>query len=381
MTARKAVDIALWTVTALSVVALVLAALGGYCDPASWGFVPGVMALLLPFIVVIASAWLVAVAVMRRWRHTVAVALGLLVCMPVACTQCPVRLSHPVNNGSDRFTVMTYNVAAFPHLYRQDSSTVMRNILDINADVVLMQDMSHWDREFHYDTIRGLKPYYDELNRKYPYRSYTYQDEVGILSRYPFTMDTIVEAKRGFETLNYLRDLEHRPAMAYDIVVNGRRVRLISAHLQSYGLSSKDKSITGTNVDNAYDVMPGSELEGMSLPAKLNRAFALRAADARALRAAIDRSPGTVILGADFNDVAGSYAYRTVMGEDMTDSWAQAGRGYAWTYAMHRFYFKIDHIFYRGDVRAVDSRVYSDLPLTYTGSDHYPQVTTFEFIK
>ena len=379
MARSKIKDIVFTLVTALCVIVLLMCAGGGYCDPAQYGFVPSVMTLLLPLAVVVAMVWCIVMLLTCRWRNAVTVAIGLILTSPVSCLQCPLNMPQDVDDTAGTFTVMTYNVASFPHMYTQDSSTVMRNILDIDADFVLMQDMPHWIRDYHYDTIKGLKPYYEELCRKYPYRSHPYADEVAILSRYPFSVDTIVEAKRGFETLSYLQDLEHYPAMAYDVVVNGNKLRLISAHLQSYGLSKQEKGIMGAAPQDTLSIMSGSKLEHMSFVDKLNRAFSLRASDAHALREAIDRGPESVIVCGDFNDVAGSYAYRTVMGDDMIDSWAQAGRGYAWTFALHRFYFKIDHILYRGDIHAVDAKVYNKLPLTYTASDHYPLVTKFEF--
>ncbi|MBQ0069837.1 MAG: endonuclease/exonuclease/phosphatase family protein [Bacteroidales bacterium] len=377
MARRKKSNILFTAMTTLCVIVLLMCAGGGYCNPALYGFVPGVMTLLLPVAVVVALAWCIVLLLTCRWRNAVAVATALILTSPVSCLQCPLNMPQDCGEGNT-FTVMTYNVASFPHMYTQDTSTVMRNILDIDADFVLMQDMPHWIRDYHYDTIKGLKPYYEELKRKYPYRSHPYADEVAILSRYPFTMDTIVPAKRGFESLSYLQDLEHHPAMAYDVVVNGHKLRLISVHLQSYGLSNEEKGIMGAAPQDTLSIMPGSKLEHMSFTDKLNRAFSLRASDALALREAIDRGPQTVIVCGDFNDVAGSYAYRTVMGDDMNDSWAQAGRGYAWTFALHRFYFKIDHILYRGPLQAVDAKVYNKLPLTYTASDHYPQVTKFE---
>lgn len=380
MLKRKSVDILLTVVTTLIIVVWLMAAGGGFCNPAVYGFVPGVMALMYPFVAVIAMVWMAIMLLLRHWYHALMVSVVWLITLPLTCSVFPLHLSHGTTHG-DTFSVMTYNVASFPRFYTQDSSTVMRTILDINSDFVLMQDMPHWNRDYHYDTIKGLKPYIEELNHKYPYRSYSYTDDVAILSRYPFTIDTIVETRRGFETLTYFEDLEHCPAMAYDVVVHGHKLRLISVHLQSYGLSKKDKALMGSETKDVFDIMPGSTLDGMPLMAKLNRAFALRASDAHELRNAIDDSPENVIVCGDFNDVPGSYAYRSIMGNDMCDSWAQVGRGYTWTYSKRPFYFKIDHILFRGAIQAVDARVYNKVPLTYTGSDHYPQVTIFEFIK
>lgn len=368
-------------ITILVVVGLLLSAYGGLLDPRSCGYVPSVMVLLLPLVGSVAVVWTCAVAMMRRWWQAVALGITLLLSLPSLNSVCPAHLGSDLNENDSTFTVMTFNVAGFPHIFTEDTCSTMQTILDIDADIVVMQEMTHSDIDFRYDTVRGLKPYREELDRRFPYRSYTHKDEVAIMSRFPFTVDTIVPAKKGFDTINYLQDLDHYPALAFDVMINGHKVRIISAHLQSYGLSNADKAITGTNTDGDFDVMQGSRLYGMSMGDKLNRAFALRADDAVTLRGAIDRGPETVIMCGDLNDVPGSYSYRTLAGDDMKDAWTECGLGYAYTYNAHRFYFKIDHIMYRGNLRAVDARVYSDVPQTYTSSDHYPHTATFKFVK
>ncbi|WP_407403350.1 endonuclease/exonuclease/phosphatase family protein [Sodaliphilus sp.] len=366
-------------VTVLVVAGLLMSAYGGLLDPRSCGYVPGVMVLLLPLVGIAAVAWAGVVALMRRWWQTTVLGLALLLSLPSLGRVCPVNLGSDLCENDSTFTVMTYNVAGFPHLFTEDSCHVIRTILDINADVVLMQEMPHTDYAIHYDTIRSPKNYFEELNAKFPYRSYSHKDEVAIMSKYPFVIDTVVPAKKGYDTVIYHKDLDHYPALAFDVVINGHKVRLFSAHLQTYGLSNADKRITGTDTDGDCDVMQGSRLYGMSFGAKLDRAFSMRADDAVNLRNAIDRSPETVIVCGDFNDVPGSFCYRTLAGDDMKDAWTECGLGYAHTYNAHRFYFKIDHILYRGNLRAVDARVYSDVPQTYTSSDHYPHTATFKF--
>lgn len=369
--------ITLWTITALVVIAMLVGACGGAI---SYHWIIGVAVLMFPAILLCAVFWCIILTWFRCWRHLVALGIAWLIVVPQVCSIFPLHpLKSNVTQHDSTFTVMTYNVAAFPRLFTADSNQVMRAILDINADFVLMQEMPHAVIPFGYDTIKGLKPYYNELCQKYPYRTHPYRDEVAILSKCPFTVDTIVPVKRGFDTLNYMQDIEHYPALAFDVVVNGHRLRLISVHLQSYGLSNNDKRITGTNTETDVDVMQGSRVYGMSITSKLSRAFALRAHDATLLRAAIDCSPENVIVCGDFNDVAGSYSYRTIMGDDMRDSWNDAGFGYKPTYNKHRFYFKIDHILYRGNLQAIDSKVYTSIPNDYTSSDHNPQVTTFQF--
>ena len=79
-----------------------------------------------------------------------------------------------------------------------------------------------------------------------------------------------------------------------------------------------------------------------------------------------------MIVCGDFNDTPGSYSYRTVRGDDMRDAYLDCAFGPAITYHDNRFYFKIDHVLYRGNLRAVDiERGRID------ASDHYPLLATF----
>ena len=75
----------------------------------------------------------------------------------------------------------------------------------------------------------------------------------------------------------------------------------------------------------------------------------------------------------DMNDTPGSYAYRTICGEDMRDSWADVGFGPIYTFHDHHLYVKIDHILYRGDMKVLSSRRDKE-----GESDHYPLVAVFE---
>lgn len=74
----------------------------------------------------------------------------------------------------------------------------------------------------------------------------------------------------------------------------------------------------------------------------------------------------------DFNDVAGSYAYRTIRSCGLKDAYAQTAFGPTITYNASRFYFHIDQIFYRGNLRAV-----SIWRGKSRSSDHYPVSATF----
>ena len=381
MTRPRITHIALNVLSAIMAALLLVSAYGGLCDPRSWGAMPAVLVLAFPIVAIVALVWTLIVAAMRRWRALAALALAWLIVMPAVLRTCPVAGSKPVAHPDSCFTVMTLNAAAFPRLYPGDTSTVMRDILDVNADVVLIQEAMLAPHPFHYDEVPAIRCYKDELNRKYPYRSYPYNDDVAILSRYPFSINAIVPPIKGYDVFSQFSDVVHYATLSFDVTLKGRNLRFISTHLHSYGLTNAEKQLAGASVQGEMDVERGSRVYGLSLSQKLKRAFSLRASEAQQLRSAIDNCPHDVIVCGDFNDVAGSFAHRTIAGDDLRDAWSECGWGYQPTYAKYRFFFHIDHILYRGAMRAVDAQVYHPPVTTHTSSDHYPLVVKFEFIE
>lgn len=160
--------------------------------------------------------------------------------------------------------------------------------------------------------------------------------------------------------------------------IQGHRVNLFNVHLESIGLSMADKAL----YQNLFDKAPGSErairkeLSDVKhqLISKLAVAFRKRADQARFIRHTIDSIGGNFIVAGDFNDIQGCYAVRTIMDGDMKDAYAENAFGPTITYHGNRFYFRIDQVLYKGDMKAVDIER-GDIE----SSDHYPLLTTFVF--
>ena len=110
------------------------------------------------------------------------------------------------------------------------------------------------------------------------------------------------------------------------------------------------------------------------LISKLAHAFRLRAEQAHIIRHTIDSIGGNFIVAGDFNDIQDCYAVRTILGSDMHDAYADCALGPCITYHGNRFYFRIDHILYGGDLKAVSCRR-GDI----TSSDHFPMLAKFLF--
>ena len=110
-----------------------------------------------------------------------------------------------------------------------------------------------------------------------------------------------------------------------------------------------------------------------SVKHKLDYGFQTHAHQAEAMRQLIDEASGDILVMGDMNDTPGSFAYRTVCGNDLRDAWADAGMGPIYTYNAYHLYVKIDHILYRGNMRVLSCRRDRE-----GESDHYPLVAVLE---
>ena len=208
----------------------------------------------------------------------------------------------------------------------------------------------------------SLIPLKAEIDAKFPY-TYSGSEGLNIMSKYPFTTRPLCEPQRARSPLGYNREQSSYLARAYDMQLpNGKQLRLVDFRFQSYHLSF-GKSM---NARVSPDVKP-SPLE------RMRRSFALRGDNAAAVRKALDESPANLIVCGDMNDVPSSHVYRVIRGNDLYDAWGDVGRGYAYTYNRHRLKFRIDQIFYRGALQALNA-----VRLVGGSSDHYPLMVTFD---
>ena len=348
---------------AVTGVLLVCCAHAGAIDPQHFVGAPFMALAFLPMLIV-AVALLVVVLLCKRWVAALLLAVSLAAVAPMAMTHIPVNGAKSLPAGkADVLKVMTYNVLAFnygePELSAQPSKT-MRLILDANPDVVVMQEGSA--RALDLDSMPSLAPFSREMHEKFPYRYYA-SDGLNLLSKYPFTALTLGEPLVARSPLGYDRNQTSYLARAYDLQLpGGKQVRLIDFRLQSYHLS----------FGKSYNARVSPHVVPPPLE-RMRRSFALRGSNAATVRAALDDSPANVILCGDMNDITMSNVYRIISGTDMHDAWLDAGNGYAPTYNRHHLPFRIDHILYRGAMKAVDIE-----RLKGGSSDHYPLMATFD---
>ena len=150
------------------------------------------------------------------------------------------------------------------------------------------------------------------------------------------------------------------------ININGKSLTIINNHLESFKLTSEDKSrysefISGSAPEN-FAVLRGA------MHQKLGSAYQIRARQARIIADEIRRirSDYTIVCG-DFNDTPISYALRTIKGPHLHDAYAESGWGHGATYNQNYFRFRIDHILHSPNIKSLNCTVDK---VKY--SDHYP---------
>ncbi|ROS79842.1 hypothetical protein EEL35_10760 [Muribaculaceae bacterium Isolate-042 (Harlan)] len=343
---------------------LLLSAYGGAIDPnkSVW---PQIFGMTFP-------AWIILMLVMVPvsfiiWRKSALLpTAALLIAMPAILTISPLHIGGALSQSerASSFSVMTYNVYGFvDHEFESDDSggkgakesRSLQQIIDTQPDIVCIQE--------GYNPNYRFKLQMDTINKIYPYSNFIPEGGEIIFSKYPFKI--VPTPQPAWHTAHY---------SAYELDVDGHPLLVVNCHLQSIGLTPDDKALYRELTDKRIESPTRSELSKVknSILSKLAIAFKLRAEQARHIRQFLEEHPGNAILVGDFNDVQGNYAYRCICSAGMRDAYADSGFGPTITYIDNRFYFHIDQIFYRGDMRAVDI-VRGDIK----SSDHYPMTATF----
>ncbi len=149
-------------------------------------------------------------------------------------------------------------------------------------------------------------------------------------------------------------------------------LRCYFVHLNTFGLSEYDKAYLEEVRKNNEDI---DFYRTGTFIGKFNYAFAKRANEADKAREIIAQSPHPVIICGDFNDLPGSYTYRTIRG-DLKDTFLEKGFGLGRTFNMLAPTLRIDYILYDHNyLKCIGvASPYTSL------SDHNPVIANFEII-
>ena len=334
---------------------LLLSAYGGRVDPVVWTL-PSMLTLALPVVLLFVIVAMVLLAIFKQWRAVVVLLGALLLSWPTIRLISPFNIGHPkADTEKTQLKVLTMNVTEFNWQKGNEPSENMRYILDQDADIVVIQEGLVY---FSFENLSTVKPMLKKLYKKYPYRKKEFYD-VGIISKYPFT--EVKSEVLSQDTLNYF-------IKAWDVEAPGGELRVVNMHLSSLRFTANDSQVI-----ESMNVPSDRKRRIKSVAQKLGNGFISHSRQAKAVRQLLDETSGDVLVMGDMNDTPGSFTYRTVCGEDLRDAWADTGFGPMYTFHAHHLYVKIDHIFYRGDMKVLSCRRDKE-----GESDHYPLIAVFE---
>lgn len=349
--------------TLLLAVAYVASAYGGIADPDD-GTKYAILCLGYPILLFASLALMAVWLLLRQWPLAAITACSLVATAGPIATYHPFNIStSPASDSDSTFRLLTFNVMNFDDFDGTVHTTnrTVKYILDTDADVVCLQEGAQGVKFTSIEVIQSTLP---ELLDRYPYHT-NGTDDMVLLSKYPFELCN-----------DYVIGSNRKKVVSYNVNIKGYSVKIFNCHLQSIGLTMNDKEIYKqiTEIDRLNHMEPIDAIKEVrsNLFSKLSAAFKERAKQARELRKLIDHSGKNVIVCGDFNDTPGSYSYRTVCGNDMHDAYLDCAFGPTITYHDNRFFFKIDHVLYRGDLKAIDIERGN-----INSSDHYPLLATF----
>ncbi len=273
----------------------------------------------------------------------------------------PIHIPQPIDNRQQGFTVMSYNAYSFADFEqgKRNRNRTLDFILLQDADVICLQELSilKSNRNLHI-----TQEQIDTLLTRYPYQiSNNKVGHLGLLSKYP--------ARLLFETA-----YSPTSAMAiYQVEIDGHPVTFVNQHLESIGLTKTDKELyqkitENPNTDQLDDIKT-------HLLSKLTKASQLRNEQADKIAEEISDISSALIVCGDFNDSPLSYSVRRFQRMGFHDTYSQLGFGPGITYHANRFWFRIDHILYRGNIEATALQ-----RPRLKCSDHYPLITQFKWI-
>ncbi len=360
------VRVILTVLTIISALGLIAASYGGDFRPSVYRGIC-IMVMLMPI-------WMIAIVtstVLNALWNRKALIINIITfvaCGTALWNFCPLNILGPSESKYEncpKFSILSYNVCNFESqdtIYPNDMNPAISFLIRSNADIVCLQEAANFKPISN--SIKIPAAQVDSLNRMYPYIMTNGRTQM-ILSKYP-----VESVPTGYAKAN------SNEIAVFRAKVEGTPITIFNVHLQPYNLRPDDKSLYADITDlkkNKESVRENvSEIKSQLLR-KIQTAAEGRELDAERLGTYISSLGGpNVIVTGDFNDVPGCYTLRRLADHNMAEVYPEVGFGPMITYYANRFYFRIDHTLYRGNLQ----------PLKMTrpktrNSDHYPIISTF----
>ncbi|MDE6018102.1 MAG: endonuclease/exonuclease/phosphatase family protein [Muribaculaceae bacterium] len=347
----------------------IAAAYGGKCDPEYIAF-PSVLVLALPYLAI--ATLIAGILWLQNGRLIMGITaiLTLIACWGSLKDVTPIAFSKSADDGNRTFRVMTYNCLHLADTTKSDApgNRAIKFLIESDADIICLQELVNFEdaEEIHHWSRRLI----DSLYNAYPYRAGTTDDDLKVLSKFPVSMHAIKSDDPEKE--EYWRN--RRRWRLFEVNIDGFKLNLLNFHMTSYYLTDNEREVV-TDIRGVRSAKKSYNEFRQEIFPKLSEAFRARSYNvAEMAETIIDINP--IIACGDFNDVAGSWAYRIMRNSGFKDAYSETSLGPTNTFNQFLLLFHIDQIFYRGDrLRALKTKRHG-----INTSDHYPIEATFEIL-
>lgn len=247
--------------------------------------------------------------------------------------------SEPTSN-SDNISILSFNVRLFNEYKWLPSETIKEDIIELiqteSPEIICLQ-------EYRRGNPVKLDGYY---NFNATYTKETRGGQV-IYSKFPIINSGSLE----FQNTN-------NNAIFADIVKQKDTIRVYNMHLQSAKINTEHEEI--------------STRTSSSLFKRVGRTFKVQQDQVELFIKHKSQCPYKVIVTGDFNNTAYSYTFDQISGNDLIDTFAEAGSGFGKTFEFKYFPMRIDFILADKKFEVNGFKTLNDIKL----SDHYPIVAT-----
>lgn len=341
-------SILLYAVTAL-------ACFGGVISP-SITSLGTLLTIGMPVLLILSAIVTVAWFCFGHWIVGGLGALTFVICLSPIKMWFPMQRAPEPEEESIKFSLLTWNILHGADLEKPgyDGVRTMEEVLRIDPDIVCMQEFTGGDADM---MQRKAPATMDSIISRYPYR-------LGMNASYDIT----IFSKYPLEHLYFGSAYNYVLSESCIVSLPGRRIALGNIHLPSFALDEKEKTIFAPsgNIDQKEDLTT-------RIYAKLKHAIPLRATAAEKVLGGLTQVSTPIVICGDFNDVPASWTYRLFLKAGFKDAYCATNFFPTYTFYPHGFYFHLDQIFYRGDIRPLSVE-----RLNIRTSDHLPLLATFE---
>lgn len=333
-----------------------------FTDPNQW-WVPAFSGLFMPLILAGNLFLLLFWGLHKRaWVVLPLLAVSLNYQYFQSTFQWPWKNIQLTETSKHHLTIASYNIEGFYWVARDTNRySVAKMVEKNNIDILCIQEHCEESNADSALILRriGLPHRAVFFNRKTDWANFG----VTLYSRFPIVRSGNIDFGS-----------ERNASIWADIQIGERdTIRIFNNHLQTTNVSPNTRKYEEYGSIKDWH---GQARVLVNILEQLKTNFQIRARQAQLVRRHIDTTKYPVVICGDFNDTPISYAFNHIKGDDFTDSFIAAGKGYGHSFKGIKGLLRIDFVAYQSDFACIS---YHSPSLPW--SDHNPVITKLAYNK